>query len=147
MIEFVNVIPNEVEEKMYKDMIKYEYNHDIDVNYKQFSLILTENSNEVVGVLKAYTAFAEVYIDELWVDSSHRGKGYGRKLMQELENHFHCNGFNNINLVTSNFQAPGFYLKCGFTAEFVRINKKHPKLTKTFFIKYFTEELQTQGII
>jgi ribosomal protein S18 acetylase RimI-like enzyme len=83
----------------------------------------------------------------MWVDSAHRRKGYGRKLLEELENHFEGKGFNNINLVTSAFSAPGFYMKCGFTAEFVRENKVNPKLTKTFFIKYFKNEHQTQGIL
>ncbi len=50
-------------------------------------------------------------------------------------------------MVTSAFQAPGFYEKCGFQAEFVRINKKNPKLTKTFFVKFFSDEIQTQGIL
>ena len=50
-------------------------------------------------------------------------------------------------MVTSAFQAPGFYEKCGFQAEFVRVNKKNPKLTKTFFVKFFNDEVQTQGIL
>jgi ribosomal protein S18 acetylase RimI-like enzyme len=86
-------------------------------------------------------------VDDMWVDSSCRGKGYGRKLLQELENRFEGKGFNNINLVTSAFSAPEFYKKCGFIVEFVRENKINPQLTKTFFIKYFKNEHQTQGII
>lgn len=45
-----------------------------------------------------------------------------------------------LGVVTSAFQAPEFYLKCGFKKEFVRANKNNPKLTKTFFIKYFENE-------
>ena len=45
--------------------------------------------------------------------------------------------FNNINLVTNSFQAPGFYEKCGFKLEFIRKNEKNPKLTKYFYVKYF----------
>ena len=82
----------------------------------------------------------------MWVHSAYRGKGYGRKLLHELENHFEGKGFNNMNLVTSAFQAPDFYKKCGFTVEFVRENKVNPKLTKTFFAKYFKNEIQHQGI-
>jgi hypothetical protein len=68
-------------------------------------------------------------------------------LLQQLENNFKGQSFNNINLVISAFQAPEFYKKCGFTVEFVRINKKNPKLTKTFFVKYFEDEIQTQGVV
>lgn len=81
------------------------------------------------------------------MDSAYRGRGYGRKLLQAVEDHFKGQGFNNINLVTSAFQAPEFYKKCGFTAEFTRINKINPQLSKTFFVKFFEEENQTQGLL
>lgn len=146
-IEFVEKIPVDVEEKMRNGFIAYESSHGIDVNYKSFSLVLRDENNEAVGVLNAFTAFAEIYIDDIWVDKSCRGKGYGKKLLLELENHFKGKGFNNMNLVTSSFQAPEFYKKCGFTAEFVRENTKNPKLTKTFFVKFFKDEVQTQGLL
>lgn len=146
-IELTEELSEEIEEKMRHDLIAYESSHGIDVNYKKFALLLRDNSGNVVGVLNAFTAFSEIYVDDMWVDSSHRGKGYGRKLLEELENHFEGKGFNNINLVTSEFNAPEFYKKCGFTVEFVRENKINPKLTKTFFIKYFKNKHQTQGIL
>lgn len=146
-IEFVDNLSESIEEKMRKDLVAYESSHGIDVNYKRFSIVLQDTEGEAFGVLNAFTAFAEVYIDDIWVEKSHRGKGYGKVLLQELENHFEGQGFNNINLVTSAFQAPEFYKKCGYRVEFVRENKKNPKLTKTFFIKYFKNEVQTQGIL
>ncbi len=132
---------------MRNDLVEYESSHGIDVNYKRFALTLSDEAGDVIGVLNAFTAFSEIYIDDMWVESSQRGKGYGRKLIQALEDHFTGKGFNNINLVTSAFQAPEFYKKCGFTAEFVRENIKNPRLTKTFFIKYFADEVQSQGIL
>lgn len=146
-IEMVDKLSAEVDEKMSKDLIKYESSHGIDVNYKRFSLILKDEHNITFGVLNAYTAFAEVYVDDIWIDKSQRGKGYGTILMQALENLFKGKGFNNINLVTSAFQAPEFYRKCGFEVEFVRENVKNPKLTKTFFVKYFEDEVQLQGTL
>lgn len=146
-IEFVDKLSKDIEDKMRKDLVEYESEHGIEVNYKRFSVVLREDGGDTFGVLTAYTAFAEVYIDDLWVDQSFRGKGYGRRLLQALEDHFKGKGFNNINLVTSAFQAPEFYKKCGFTIEFIRKNVKNPKLTKTFFIKYFEDEVQKQGIL
>lgn len=146
-IEFTDTPSNAIEEKMQQDLIAYESSHGVDVNYKKFALILKDRSDTVLGVLNAFTAYSEIYVDGMWVDSSHRGKGYGRKLLQELEKHFDDKGFNNINLVTSAFNAPEFYKKCGFTVEFVRENKINQKLTKTFFIKYFKNKSQTQGIL
>ena len=146
-IEFVDKISDSIEEKMTEDLVNYESSHGIDVNYKKFALILTDDFGSAIGVLNAFTAFSEIYIDDMWVNSAHRGKGYGRKLLQELENHFEGKGFNNINLVTNAFNAPEFYKKCGFTAEFIRENVVNPKLTKTFFIKFFQNKNQTQGIL
>ena len=146
-ITFVDQLPEEVEEKMRNDVVAYECSHGIDVNYKRFAIVLSDEHDQAIGVLNAFTAFAEIYIDDMWVDSNHRRKGLGRKLIEALENHFKGKGFNNINLCTNQFNAPEFYQKCGFTAEFVRKNLKNPQLTKTFFVKYFEGEIQTQGIM
>ncbi len=108
-IEFTDTLSEDTEEKMRKDLVEYECSHGIDVNYKKFALVLKDESENVLGVLNAFTAFSEIYVDDMWVDSSCRGKGYGRKLLQELENHFEGKGFNNINLVTSTFNAPANY--------------------------------------
>ena len=147
-IQFVDELPSSVEQKMQEDLVKYESSHGIDVNYKRFALILNEGPHDkIIGVLNAYTAFSEIHIDDMWVDSNHRGQGYGRKLLEDLEERFKGKGFNNINLLTNQFNAPGFYEKCGFTLEFVRKNVKNPKLTKFFFVKYFEDENQAQGLI
>lgn len=146
-IDFVDDHPEEIEEKMREDLVEYESSHGIDVNYKKFAIVLTDDSGSAFGVLNAFTAFSEIYVDDMWVHKSYRGKGYGKRLLQELEDHFEEKGFNNINLVTNAFNAPEFYKKCGFNIEFVRENKINPKLTKTFFIKYFKSEIQTQGIL
>lgn len=146
-IQFVDQLSDEIEEIMREDLVNYESSHGIDVNYKRFALVLTDENKHPVGVVNAFTAFSEVYVDDMWVHSLHRGKGYGKKLLKTLEDRFEGKGFNNINLVTNAFNAPDFYKKCGFTEEFVRVNKVNPKLTKTFFIKHFKNTNQTQGIL
>ena len=59
------------------------------------------------------------------------------KLGVTVDSHYKDKGFENINLTTYGFQAPEFYKKCGFKVEFVRENKKNPKLNKYFLVKYF----------
>ena len=145
LIELVDELDVAIEEQMQEDLVKYEASCGIDVNYKSFSLLLREG-DDIVGVLKAYTAFSEIYIDDIWVDSNHRLTGFGKHLIEELLNHFEGKGFNNINLCTSAFQAPEFYKKCGFELEFVRENIQNPKLTKYFFVRFFKNQNQTQGI-
>lgn len=146
-IKIVDQLPEKIAQKMQQDLVKYETHHGIDVNYTCFSYELVDDQDQTLGALNAFTAFSEIYIDDMWVDSAHRGKGLGKKLLSALENNFKGKGFNNINLVTNEFQAPDFYKKCGFDLEFTRHNLKNPKLTKYFFIKYFDDAIQTQGII
>ena len=35
------------------------------------------NAKDIACVINAYTAFVEIYIDDIWVDSDYRGQGYG----------------------------------------------------------------------
>ena len=140
-ISFVEQLPKDIEEKMEKGLLEYEISHGVDVNYKPFSLVLLDEKSEVIGVLTAFSSYSSIHIVDMWVDKSHRGNGCGRRLINELESRFKGNGLNNINLVTCSFQAPDFYKKCGFKAEFVRENTKNPKLTITFFIKYLDDEV------
>ena len=146
-IKIVADIAETLEKKMAADLELYEKNHGVTVNYRQFSLILSDDNNLPVGVLKAYTAFSEIYVDDIWVDSVYRKKGYGKQLLTHLEQHFQNKGFNNINLVTSAFQAPDFYKKCGYELEFVRKNNINPKFSKYFFVKFFDNTIQNQGLL
>lgn len=116
-------------------------------NYTSYALLIKNAHHMIVGALQAYTAYAEVYIEDIWVHPEYRRQGLGKKLLEYLENAFIGKGYNNINLVTSHFQAPGFYKKCGFEIEFTRIHKYNPALSKTFFIKYFKDTPQHQGLL
>jgi hypothetical protein len=64
-----------------------------------------------------------------------------------ISHSFRICGYFTFNLCTSAFQAPEFYKKCGFNPEFTRENKINPKLSKTFFVKFFEEEKQNQGLL
>jgi ribosomal protein S18 acetylase RimI-like enzyme len=146
-IEQADQLPDEVENLIHQGHVRDEAENGIVCNYKKFALVIKDSEGEIVGALQAYTAFSEIYVDDIWVDPSCRGKNIGRKLLACLEGKFKGKGYNNINLVTSHFQAPGFYKKCGFEVEFVRVNQKNPYLSKTFFIKYFDDDDQYQGVL
>jgi ribosomal protein S18 acetylase RimI-like enzyme len=146
-IEQLDNLPEDVENLVSLGHVKDEAKNGIVCNYKNFSIVMKNNIGCIIGVLQAFTAFSEVYVDDIWVSPAHRNKNCGRKLLEELEIRFKGRGFNNINLVTSSFQAPEFYKKCGFEVEYIRVNKNNPKLSKTFFIKYFDDIIQTQGVL
>lgn len=136
----IDVLPPDVEAMVQQGHINDESKNGITCNYHKFSLVIENVNKEILGVLSAYTAFAEIYIDDIWIKPDCRKQGLGRKLLQSVEERFQGKGYNNINLVTNQFQAPKFYLKCGYQQEFVRENKSNPQLSKTFFVKFFDDE-------
>lgn len=146
-IKLFQELPGTIEAEMRQDLESYEASHGIMCDYHPFSLVMTTPHGETVGVLCAFTAFAEIYVQDLWVHSKFRAQGFGRQLLQALEDKFESKGYNNINLVTSDFQAPDFYEKCGYHKEFTRVNQHNPKLTKTFFVKFFQNASQTKGCL
>lgn len=133
-------LPKEINDKLENGLKEYEMSHSVNVDYKPFSLVLYDEKEEIIGILDAFSSYSCVHIRDLWVDKAHRGKGLGRKLLFELENNFKEKGFHNINTVSCAFQAPDFYVKCGYQVEFVRKNNQNPKLAMTFLIKHFEEE-------
>ena len=137
VVEKVDEISEEIEKKMRDDLISYEASHGIDVNYKRFSLVLKNELQGIIGVLNAYTAFSEIYIDDMWVESSYRGNGYGKQLILALENSFKGKGFNNINLVTSAFQAPGFYKKMRLYRRIYARKQEKSKIKQNVFCEIF----------
>ena len=142
-VTLVDQIPTLVKEKMEKELISYEISHGIDINYKCFSL-LTEENDQVIKVLNGYSAFAEIYIDDIQIEEDKRSLGFGTKFLHEVDKIFFNQGFNNINLATNEFQAPKFYEKYDFTLKFIR---KNINLSKYFYVEYFDNEHYSQGMI
>lgn len=137
-IEFHDSLSPDLAKKMEEGLLEYETKNRINVNFKRFCFVIREE-HEIVGILNAFHSYNSVHIEDLWIEATHRGKGYGRKLIEALENYFMGNGFNNINTVICAFQALDFYRKCGFKEEFVRTNRQDPNLTMTFFVKFFDD--------
>ncbi len=145
-IDALTRLPEDIEETIEQQHMAYEARHGVVCDYKPFALMLRSDAGQAIGALRGYTAYAEVYVDDLWIEQNCRRCGYGRALLQALDNRFQGQGYNNINLVTNDFQAAGFYKKCGFDVEFIRENKIHPKLSKIFLVKYFDCKKQSKGI-
>lgn len=115
---------------------KFAEKNNVICNYETFVFTASEN-NKVVGVIKGHSYYNEVHIGDLIVLEQYRKKHIGTKLLETVEKYFVNKGFEIITLSTYDFQAPEFYKKCGYEIELIRENKKNPKLTKYFMIKYF----------
>ncbi len=77
-------------------------------------LALRNEKNQAVGGLFGQAMYRSLYIRHLWVDQKHRGRGYGKVLVQEAERIARDNGC--ISAITSSysFQAPQFYQDLGY---------------------------------
>ena len=129
-----------LEEEHYS-MIDNEFNkfatkNGVTCNYRSFAFIAKED-NKIVGIITGNSYYKEVHISDLIIVEEYRNKRIGSKLIETVEKYYKDKDFENINLTTYGFQAPEFYKKCGFEVEFVRENKKNPKLNKYFLVKYF----------
>src|SRR5215216_4844060 len=106
-ISYVDQISADTLTKMENGLKEYELSHGVHVDYTPFAFELYNEKGEVIGVLDAFSSYSSIHIKDLWIDKAYRGQGHGRKLINELENYFKDKGFNNINTVSCEFQAPG----------------------------------------
>jgi ribosomal protein S18 acetylase RimI-like enzyme len=83
-------------------------------------VVTIRDKGKIVGGLVADTYWGWMYVNVLWVSERHRGKGWGRALMQEAETEAQKRGIHNVFLDSFTFQAPKFYAKLGY-CEFGRL--------------------------
>lgn len=94
----------------------YEYNaRHVPVNFEHLNLVMKDENGEKIGGLLSIRYWDCLFIDVLWIDPEHRGAGYGKKLLDRIEQIARIRGVRTIHLDTYDFQAPAFYEKHGFT--------------------------------
>ena len=100
----------EIEDKLSaydQDFIKFKLDGTIQIGIK-------ENGKLIAGLDACMTAFKILYVSTVFVEESYRRKGYGSKLMQEMENRARKLGANIIRLDTFNWQGKEFYNAIGY---------------------------------
>ena len=135
-IEYKDNLEEEFHSMIDNEFNKFATKNGVTCNYRSFAFVAKED-NKIVGIITGNSYYKEVHISDLIILEEYRNKQIGSKLVENVESHYKDKGFENINLTTYGFQAPEFYKKCGFKVEFVRENKKNPKLNKYFLVKYF----------
>lgn len=81
---------------------------------KLFSIFIRNEQQEIVAGLSGWTWAHACEIKSLWVASSLRGQGYGRKLLESAEQEALVRDCKVILIVSYSFQAPEFYQTCGY---------------------------------
>ncbi len=69
----------------------------------------------VVGGLYGDSSYGWTYVQLLVVPEAHRGKDLGTRLLAEAESFARDRGCRGVFLDTFDFQARGFYEKCGYS--------------------------------
>lgn len=77
--------------------------------------ITDENGNIIAGCIARMYCWNVLYIDILWVDEKHRGKGLGSKLLADVESVAKSKGCYLVHLDTFDFQAKDFYEQYGYS--------------------------------
>ena len=78
-------------------------------------LSIKNRSNEVVAGVSGHTWNGTCFFGYVWVSEAERGKGYGKRLLQAVEEEAQKRSCQNIILSTHSFQSPGFYERMGFS--------------------------------
>jgi GNAT superfamily N-acetyltransferase len=85
-----------------------------DNQFQRLCYVLQTSTQEIVGGVLAEVYFGWLYIDLLWVKEDLRGRGYGTRLMTEVEDQARTLGAKKSYLDTFSFQAPDFYRDIGY---------------------------------
>lgn len=76
---------------------------------------IEENGRIIAGLDSCITTFKILYVSTVFVDEEYRGKGYGRRLMEEMERRARAMGVNTIRLDTFSWQGKEFYEALGYS--------------------------------
>ena len=77
---------------------------------------IEEDGKLIAGLDACITAFRILYVSTVLVDEAYRRKGYGARLIREMEKRAAAMGVNTIRLDTFNWQGKDFYEAMGYTA-------------------------------
>ena len=76
--------------------------------------ITDDNGKIIAGCVAKMYCWNVAYIDTLWVNETYRGKGFGARLLVEVEGAAKEKGCYLMHLDTFDFQAKEFYEKHGY---------------------------------
>ena len=104
-----------------------------------------DNTGAVVGGLigRTHSIREWLEISILWVEEVLRGQGLGRRLVQQAEQEAMARGCHYARLATSDFQAPGFYEKMGYTL-YGKLDNCPPGITNYYFNKTLVKQAPPQ---
>jgi ribosomal protein S18 acetylase RimI-like enzyme len=85
-----------------------------------FAFFIRDEKNEIKGGCNGNIGYDWLYVDQLWVDESLRGKSYGSALMQAAEKLAIEKKCVSAAVNTADWEALDFYKKLGYRVELER---------------------------
>jgi ribosomal protein S18 acetylase RimI-like enzyme len=94
----------------------YDYNrHATGIHDGQhLGFVIHDEAGEVIGAALGYTWAGISELRQMWVDERHRGRGFGRALLNAFVEEGTRRGVQRIWLSSYDFQAPAMYEAAGF---------------------------------
>jgi GNAT superfamily N-acetyltransferase len=103
--------------------------------YEPFSIIIKDESNNIMAGILTKIYLKCVFVELLWVSDKHRKGGFGSKLLSSVEKAAKKKRCSFIHLDTFSFQAIDFYLKYGY--EVFGVIEDYPDEIKRYFLKKY----------
>jgi ribosomal protein S18 acetylase RimI-like enzyme len=88
--------------------------------HESFAYFMRDENNKIKAGCNGFIFYGCLYVDQLWVEKSLRGKGYGTQLMGLTENLAKEKRCLFMAVNTMDWEALDFYKKLGFHVEFER---------------------------
>lgn len=101
----------------------------VKVEFEPFAVTAYRGETLIGSIIgKIYSGW--MHMELVWVDESCRRQGIGRSLLQHAISDATARGLKGIEVWTQSWQAPEFYLSCGFTTyvildDFLPGKKRH----------------------
>ncbi len=83
-------------------------------NSQTLCFVVQDSNGKNVGGVIGHVHWDWLYVDLMFIQAELRGQGYGRQILQQLEDAARELGAKNAYLDTFSFQAPEFYQKQGY---------------------------------
>ena len=103
-----------ISRRLWSGLIRYNRKTAGPFRYTRTVLGVRDGKGRLLGGLILQSYWKESYVELLWLSDRARGRGTGRRLIEEAERRARRRGSLLIHLNTYSFQAPGFYEKLGF---------------------------------
>jgi GNAT superfamily N-acetyltransferase len=78
------------------------------------AIFVRDGEGQIVAGLHGWTWGGTGFVRTLWVQAGLRGQGLGARLLATAEREAAGRGCREMQLDTHEYQAPGFYLRCGY---------------------------------